>query len=192
MTRTRSNSWTASKASCQRIFTPPCVRPRWSVYADVSTRLNDNVLTSTHAIPSFAVLPCMESSALPVLFSFFLVAPLTFFFPGRVAFRTLGIFCCILIVFFCHARGSNLYPPFLTALVAVFPCPMRYTLTKFVLTLQGYLYPLRATLYGYPGMTDTYDSRILFHPTHPVATCFILHITFDDSILRVCAMKNKN
>ena len=76
-------------------------------------------------------------------------------------------------------------------LVAVFPCPMRYTLTKFVLTLppKATLYSLRATLFGYPGMTDTYDSCILFHPTHPVATCFILHITFDDSILS--AMKNK-
>ena len=75
-----------------------------------------------------------------------LVAPLTFFFPGRATFRTLGIFCCILIVFFCHARGSNLYHSPLP-LVAVFPCPMRYTLTKPVLTLppKGYLYPLRAT-----------------------------------------------
>jgi hypothetical protein len=43
------------------------------------------------------------------------------------------------------------------------------------LTLQGYLYPLRATLYGYPGMTDTYDlhsfsphssRRYLFYPSH--------------------------
>jgi hypothetical protein len=95
----------------------------------------------------------MESSTLPVLSSFFSVAPLTFFFPGRVAFRTLGIFCCILIVFFCHARGSNLYPPFLTALVAVFPCPMRYTLTKFVLTL-----PSKATFTLYaPHFMDTLE-----------------------------------
>lgn len=52
------------------------------------------------------------------------------------------------------------------------------------LTPQGYLYPLRAPPFGYPGMTDTYDACILFFTPHPVSTCFIIHITSsDDSVL---------
>src|SRR5713226_1343816 len=84
MTRTRSNSWRASKASRRRLLIPPCVRPWWSVYADdPPTRPNDNVLTSTHVCTVIPSLLYYHTRSHPhfLYLLFLLVTPLTFF-PG--------------------------------------------------------------------------------------------------------------
>jgi hypothetical protein len=85
--------------------------------------------------------------------------PPFFFSPGRVVFRTICYFCCILLVFFLScARFVPLYPP-LPSQFPPFCPPYALYLHDFCTHLTlGLPFIPHAPTSGYPGMTDTYDA----------------------------------
>ena len=187
MTRTRSSSWTASEAQftlANENLLPPCIRPRWSLYADDATHATErqspltliNVCTWIF-LPLLYYLPHLESSTRLVLVFFFLSPPSTLFLPGRVSSRTLGLSVVYWLYFFVMREVRS-------CCIHHYPRPRRrFSMSNALyldetcthLTPQGYLYPFTRHIFGYPGTTDTYDSCILFF--NPIPSLHVLSFT---------------
>jgi len=130
MTQTRSSSWTAFEAplylSRSTNSLPVYDGPGGQICTQTKspTRLHDKALTSAKPLYGYSLLCCITTPGVPHTPCSFLFFSSTHFFPGRVAFRTLGLFSCKLIVFFfvmreVQSRCIHRYPHLLA-----FPCPI--------------------------------------------------------------------